>query len=208
MNIGILDYGAGNLKNVCRAIEHLGYKYTLISDKEALINVDKLIIPGVGAYKVAMEQLHQLDLVESIKLLAINGKPILGICLGMQLLLDKSFEFGETIGLGLIGGEVSKIPEIGMNGETHKVPHIGWNELLLTDDNLHWLKPLNTKGAVYFVHSYMANLKNNENLICYANYDGLSIPAVIEKDNIIGCQFHPEKSGTIGLNILKEFIKR
>jgi len=208
MNIGVLDYGAGNLKNVCRAVEHLGYSYTLVPSNEELMGIDKLIIPGVGAYKVAMEQLHKLDLVLSIREFSKSGAPILGICLGMQLLLEKSFEYGETEGLGLIKGEVILIPTIGNNGQKHKVPHIGWNELLPEKGCEHWLSDFTDGNAVYFVHSYMASLKENDNLVSYVNYDDLRIPGVIEQDNVLGCQFHPEKSGSVGLKILNEFLKR
>lgn len=204
MIIGILDYGAGNLKNVCRAVEHLNCNYKLISSSEDLLTVDKLIIPGVGAFKVAMEQLHKLGLVSSIRSIADSGTPILGICLGMQLLLEKSFEYGETEGLGLIQGSATLIPSIGVNNQKHKVPHIGWNELIVSSDQ-HSLSEYND-DAVYFVHSYMATLKSERNLVAYVDYDGLKIPAIIEQDNVLGCQFHPEKSGNVGLNILKEFL--
>ena len=206
MTIGILDYGAGNLKNVCRAIEHLGYEYRLIASVAKFKDIDKLIIPGVGAFKVAMEQLIELSLVEPVKELAEKGVPILGICLGMQLLFDRSLEFGVTKGLGLIPGELALIPQQEIDGKRHKVPHIGWNELILDDSSSRIVEGLKTDDAVYFVHSYMAEKYAEENLVAHCVYGELTIPSIVQDRNVYGCQFHPEKSGDIGLSILNNFL--
>ena len=154
MNIGVLDYGAGNLKNVCRAINHLGFKFQLVSTPESVQSVDKLVIPGVGAFRVAMSQLESLNLTESIIELAHKDVPILGICLGMQLLFEESNEFGKTKGLGLLKGTIGLIPSVDSKGETLKVPHIGWNELHLQECKMDLTEGVYTGDAVYFVHSF------------------------------------------------------
>lgn len=206
MKIGVLDYGAGNLRSVCRALEHLKYGYELVSTEKDIMTVDKLIIPGVGAFKVAMAQLHRIQVVEPIRELAKKGTPILGICLGMQLLFDKSYEFGETKGLGLIDGEINLIPELDEDSVQHKIPHIGWNELIVDLYLSPMVAGLEKDDSVYFVHSFRAELPTNENLVAHAKYGGLLIPAIVAKENVVGCQFHPEKSGSIGLSILRNFL--
>lgn len=206
MIIGILDYGAGNLKNVCRAVEHLGFKYTLVSSVEHFNGIDKLIIPGVGAFKVAMEQLEKQELIESIKKVSSDGIPIFGICLGMQLLFEKSHEFGITNGLGLIKGEVKLIPNVDGDGNKLKIPHIGWNELIIDNPNSPLAKNRDAGDAVYFVHSYKVEHCSPQDLVAHCNYSDVLVPSIVQRDNIFGCQFHPEKSGTIGLNILYNFL--
>jgi glutamine amidotransferase len=190
----------------CRAIEHLKFKYTLVRKPEDLNEIDKLIIPGVGAFKVAMEQLDALGLVNPIQEASDRGLHIMGICLGMQLLMNRSSEFGETEGMGLIKGCVKLIPSLGVRGVKHKVPHIGWNELIVRDKHNKLVGGLNKDDSVYFVHSYMVMLENEQDLISYSDYDGIKIPAIIGHKNILGCQFHPEKSGELGLGILRRFI--
>lgn len=207
MKIGVLDYGAGNLKNVCRAIAHLGYQFQLVSTPEDVQNVDKLIIPGVGAFKVAMSQLESLDLVKPIRLLAEQNVPVLGICLGMQLLFEESDEFGKTKGLGLLKGSVKLIPSFDSEGAEVKVPHIGWNELCHKEDCHYVVDSLLSQSPVYFVHSFKACPTDNS-VVSYCNYGGFSIPSIVAQGNVIGCQFHPEKSGEIGLKILENFLKR
>ncbi len=207
MIIGVLDYGAGNLKNVCRAIEHLGYGYKLVSSAAEVLSVEKLIIPGVGAFKVAMEQLHTLNLVEPIKQLAQRGIPILGICLGMQLLFERSTEFALTEGLGLLKGSVELLPSVGLSEEKLKVPHIGWNELVVDISDAPIAKGVGLDDAVYYVHSYRAIGFEQSDLIAHSLYDGLLIPGIVQKGNILGCQFHPEKSGELGLNIFNNFLR-
>ncbi len=207
MNIGVLDYGAGNLRNVCRAIEHLGYRYTLVSNTSQIADVDKLIIPGVGAFKIAMEQLASLDMIAAIDEFASRKMPILGICLGMQLLFEESFEFGLTKGLGLIPGCVNKIPSEDVLGNSMKVPHIGWNELVVDSVRNNMISSVEKGSAVYFVHSYRAEGVAEEHMIAHCVYGGLKLPAIVGRDHIVGCQFHPEKSGRIGLSILNNFLR-
>lgn len=206
MLIGVLDYGAGNLKNVCRALDHLNYSYLLITEKSHFDKVDKLIIPGVGAFAVAMQKLNEMGFIDSILHFAKTGKPVLGICLGMQLFFDKSYEFGETTGLGLLSGSVKAIPTIGSNGQVHKIPHIGWNELIpnsASDCN----DLINARDSVYFVHSFMAEPSHHNDVVAYCDYHGIQIPALVNRDNILGCQFHPEKSGKTGLLLFNKIME-
>lgn len=206
MLIGVLDYGAGNLKNVCRVLDYLDYSYVLITQAEQFNKIDQLIIPGVGAFAVAMNRLIELGLVDSIQDFAKKGKTILGICLGMQLFFDKSYEFGETEGLGLLSGTVIPIPPKGSNGSLHKIPHIGWNELIPNDIAVN-KELISVNDSVYFVHSFMANPSSKKEVIAYCDYHGIEIPALVQRDNIAGCQFHPEKSGPVGLTLFKKLME-
>ncbi|SMF37129.1 glutamine amidotransferase [Alteromonadaceae bacterium Bs31] len=206
MEIAVLDYGAGNLRNVCRAIEHLGYQHCLVRTAGDLKTIDKLIIPGVGAFKVAMKQLKERGLVEAIQEYAQQSKPLLGICLGMQLLFDRSSELGETEGLGLIRGSVEVIPDTDVEGGAMKVPHIGWNELEFDLPAAEVIQQIRELSPVYFVHSYRAVDVSYENLVAHCVYGGETIPAIVQKGSVVGCQFHPEKSGYVGLRILSGFL--
>jgi len=207
MKIGILDYGAGNLKNVCRAIEHLGYDYQLITSPQDVMNAEKLIIPGVGAFKVAMEQLAALELIEPIRQLAEKSIPIMGICLGMQLLFETSSEFGSTNGLGILTGTINPIPDVNSSGDRVKVPHVGWNELIVNNLKSSIINDLSKNEAVYFVHSYRVEDFDKADIVAHCTYNDLKIPAIVQRKNVLGCQFHPEKSGTVGLKIFKNFLK-
>lgn len=206
MKIGVLDYGAGNLKNVCRAITHLGYQFQLVSTPEDVQKVDKLVIPGVGAFKVAMAQLEALDLIDPIINLANKNVPIMGICLGMQLLFEESSEFGNTKGLGLLKGSIELIPSVDSKGEVLKVPHIGWNELCLSDTSFALADGVKNGDAVYFVHSFRACGYQADELLAFSHYGTEVIPAIVGKNNVVGCQFHPEKSGEVGLRIFENFL--
>lgn len=192
----IIDYGAGNLFSVKNALDYLGIENKVTKKAEDLRRADRLILPGVGAFPDAMRMLGESGLVDVIKEEA-GKKPLLGICLGMQMLFEKSYEFGETDGLGLIKGSVKL-----MTPENLLIPHIGWNELELN-------KPcrLLDKGGeyVYFVHSYAAECPS-ENVAAYCGY-GMKVPALVFNGNVYGAQFHPEKSGEAGLEILKRFAK-
>lgn len=206
LEIGILDYGAGNMINVSRAIEHLGLEYRLVSSSDDLKKIDKLIIPGVGAFPVAMDNLSKLGLINPLIEFANNGNPVLGICLGMQMLFDESEEKGITPGLGLLKGSIQKIPSTSKSKPIVKVPHVGWNDLIINNHQSKIIKRVDSADSVYFVHSFMVNEYVDNNLIAYCSYENIKIPAIVEHNNIIGCQFHPEKSGKVGLNILNNFL--
>ena len=195
MNI-IIDYGVGNLDSLKRACEEIGFQVVISNDEQMIEQASSIILPGVGAYKAAMTELKKLNLIELIKSKVNKGTPILGICLGMQLLYEFSEENEKTEGLGLLKGSVKQIPEI------VKVPHMGWNKLIFNrNDSL--LKYVSDGDYVYFVHSYYVNSANQE-LVAYCDY-GTKIPAIIQSGNIYGMQFHPEKSAESGLNLLKAF---
>ena len=208
--VTIIDYGVGNLLSVKRGFEHCGAKVVLTSDSNLILASQRLVLPGVGAFPNAMDALQKLNLVSVIKELAILGTPLLAICLGMQLLMDESEEFGLTPGLGLIPGRVVPVPDMTVEGASQKIPHIGWSSLYDSSENGNWTRTLlqdNQLGdPVYFVHSYMAQPASPKNRVAHAMYGGHRISAVISKDQITGCQFHPEKSGEVGLKILRRFI--
>lgn len=195
MNI-IIDYGVGNLDSLKRACEEIDFPVIVSNKVEDILRASSIILPGVGAYEAAMKELYKLELVESIKERANKGVPILGICLGMQLLYEKSEENGEYKGLGLIKGTVKQIPNL------VKVPHMGWNKLLF-NKQADVLKYVNEEEYVYFVHSYYVDSMNEE-VIAYSDY-GVKVPAIVKQNNIVGMQFHPEKSSETGLNLLKAF---
>ena len=208
--INIIDYGMGNIQSVKNAFEILDCKVEVIDKPQDLSNADGIILPGVGAFGAAMSKLEQLHLVGSLINSAKSGKPFLGICLGMQMLLSESEEFGQHRGLELIPGKVVSIPKTSTDGILLKIPQIGWNEIYLSNnfsksDNL-IVQDHNVDDALYFVHSFMANPRNPSEEIAFCNYGGYKIPAIIGNGNIIGCQFHPEKSGKAGLKILHRFL--
>jgi glutamine amidotransferase len=209
--IVIIDYGVGNLLSVKRGLEHCGAKVLVTSKPEEILNAAKVILPGVGAFKKAMKALDNLGLVKVIQEVANRKINLLGICLGMQLLLDESDEFGLTKGLGLIPGRVVAIPTKNDDGMINKIPHIGWSKLINSEGISYWnegiLKTLGRSDSSYFIHSYMALTNNNKYTIAYCLYGSKKIPAVIQRDRIIGCQFHPEKSGEVGLKILRDFCE-
>lgn len=196
--IGIVDYGVGNLYSVKNALDFLKCDSIISKNSDELYSCDRIILPGVGAFGDGMAHLQESKLDLFVKNFALTNKPILGICLGMQLLFEKSYEKGEHIGLGLIKGVVDKI-----NVENLKIPHMGWNRLHISK-NIPILKDINEKDYVYFVHSFMAYTEEKY-INAYANYQ-VKIPAVVSKNNVFGCQFHPEKSDVVGLNILNNFI--
>lgn len=196
MNL-IIDYGMGNLNSVQKGFERVGLD-TVVSDSiQNIKDAKTLILPGVGAYRDAMDLLDKLELSEVIKKEVRNGKPIIGICMGMQLLYEKGYEYGEYDGLGLIKGDIRKM-DISL-----KVPHMGWNSLKFRDKDNKILKYISEDEYVYYVHSYYAGSDNSE-LVAYSDYEIL-IPGIVNKDNIYGIQFHPEKSGMVGHNILKAY---
>jgi glutamine amidotransferase len=208
--VTVIDYGVGNLLSVQRGLEHCGAKVILTADPKKILAAKRVVLPGVGAFANAMQALASLGLVAVIRELAQHEIPLLGICLGMQLLLEESNEFGLTAGLSLIPGRVIAIPDFTVSGSRQKIPHIGWNSLkpaYVTEDWHHTLLEDNEPGeAAYFVHSFMAVPTNKAHRIADCLYGGHKIAAVISRDKITGCQFHPEKSGEVGLKVLRRFI--
>ena len=200
--IAIVDYGVGNLFSLKCSLAAIGAEVTVTGDAAALQNAEKLILPGVGAFEDAAKKLHDSGLDSVIREEAEKGKPILGICLGMQLLFEKSFEYGEHRGLGLIPGSV--VPMAGVIPQGLKIPHIGWNALRLRKESP-LFRYLSDGDFVYFVHSYYAS-GCDPYVIADTEY-GAWLTAAVQNGNVFGCQFHPEKSGSVGLNILKAFAE-
>ena len=200
--IAIIDYGVGNLFSLSSSFRKIGADIVVTSDPEVIASADKLVLPGVGAFADAIEKLRSTGLDVLLKKLAGEGKPILGICLGMQMLFEKSYEYGEHTGLGLLKGEV--IPMEGKIPSELKIPHIGWNALHFQGKNP-LLRYIKQGDCVYFVHSYYAS-GCEDSLIASAEY-GRELPAAVAQGNVMGCQFHPEKSGEVGLKILKAFCE-
>ena len=201
--IAIVDYGVGNLFSLKSSMEAIGAETVVTSDEEVLRKADKIVLPGVGAFEDAIGKLKRTGLDKVIKEEAKSGKPLMGICLGMQMLLEKSFEYGEYDGLGLIPGEVRPIDEVIPKGL--KVPHIGWNALKFSKEKHTIFKYINEGDFVYFVHSYYGT-KCDKNVIATAEY-GAELTAAVADKNVCGCQFHPEKSGDVGLKILRAFCE-
>ncbi|MBR5362537.1 MAG: imidazole glycerol phosphate synthase subunit HisH [Oscillospiraceae bacterium] len=195
--IAVIDYGAGNLFSVCNALKYLDIAHEVTKDASVIDRADAVILPGVGAFPAAMESLRQTGLVSTIKENAAK-KPLLGICLGMQMLFDRSDENGDCDGLGLIPGEVHRIPS-----KRVIIPHMGWNELVVTQASP-LLNNIETPVFTYFVHSYQAFCED-KNIIAYCDYDG-KIPALVTDGKFVfGAQYHPEKSGEKGLQMLRNF---
>ena len=200
--LAIIDYGVGNLFSLQCSLKKIGVEAVVTKDADVIKNADRIILPGVGAFGDAAEKLRATGLVDVIKEQAQSGKPFLGICLGMQLLFDKGYEYGEHDGLGFIKGNV--IPLEGEIPAELNIPHMGWNALSL-DKNCPLFKYIEDGDCVYFVHSYFAT-DCNESVVATAEY-GIPVTAAVCKGNIFGCQFHPEKSGETGLKILKAFCE-
>lgn len=198
--ITIIDYGMGNLKSVYNALKKVNFDCQISSEVTDIEMADKLILPGVGAFKDAMDNLQNLDLILPIRKKVNDGCPLLGICLGMQMLFEEGYECELRKGLGFIGGKIKL-----MNSkENLKIPHIGWNRLEFNRENK-ILNNINKESFVYYVHSFMATEIIDENLIAYSKYGDINIPGIVNKGNVYGMQFHPEKSGEVGLKILKNF---
>lgn len=200
--IAVIDYGVGNLFSIKSSFARIGVDVAVTADKKIIQNADRIMLPGVGAFEDAARKLHQSGMADLLREEVKKGKYLMGICLGMQLLFEKSFEYGEHEGLGILKGEV--IPMKGYVDKNLKVPHIGWNGLHLERDSV-LLKDCKEGDCVYFVHSYFAtNCKDS--LIATTEYSR-PITAAVEKENVLGCQFHPEKSGEVGLNVLRAFCQ-
>jgi imidazole glycerol-phosphate synthase subunit HisH len=209
-DVAVIDYGLGNLLSVRRGLEHCGATVTVTSDPDTILSAPRVVLPGVGAFAHGMAELRSQGLDVIVRKVAKQGNILLGICLGMQMLLDESEEFGKTEGLGIISGSVVPVPSTTTNGLSQKIPHIGWNGLVLPQDFERWdgglLQEISPGSSVYFVHSFMAVPNNPKHCIANCLIGGNLVPAIIGRDNVYGCQFHPEKSGTVGLEILRRFL--
>ena len=199
--IAIIDYDAGNLRSVEKALQYLGKETIVTRDPEQIRKAEKVILPGVGAFGDAMKKLQEYHLDTLIHEIADSGKPLLGICLGLQLLFEESEESPGVEGLGILEGKIRRIPE----GDGLKVPHIGWNSLHL-EHNGRLFRNIPENSYVYFVHSYYLEAKDPEIVKASTEY-GVHIHASVEKNNLFACQFHPEKSSETGLQILKNFAE-
>ena len=199
----IVDYGVGNLFSLVSSFKAIGVDAIASGDKEIIEKADKIILPGVGAFEDAANKLFSSGLADVVIEQAKKGKPLLGICLGMQLLFDKSFEYGEHKGLSLVSGQIRPISEV--IPSDYKIPHIGWNALKITGEKDGLFKYINDGDHVYFVHSYYG-ADCSDSVIATAEY-GAELTAAVANGNIYGCQFHPEKSGEVGLNILRAFCE-
>ena len=201
--VAIVDYGVGNLFSLKSSFAAIGVEAVVTSDRDVLSAADRVILPGVGAFGDAADKLRESGLFDFIKNLAATGKPLMGICLGMQLLFERGLEYGEHEGLGLISGEVRPIAEVIPEGL--KIPHIGWNALHFEGDKHPLFKYLSEGDCVYFVHSFYG--KNTDGSVIATSEYGAPLTAAVARGNVCGCQFHPEKSGKVGLSILKAFCE-
>lgn len=206
----IIDYGVGNILSVRRGLERCGAIVTVTDNHQAILSAPRVVLPGVGAFASGMSELRSRGLDQVIQEVAARGTTLLGICLGMQMLLDESDEFGLTDGLGLIPGRVVRIPSLTANGQPQKLPHVGWSALTMPAARESWegsiLAHTSPGDAVYFVHTFMASPHDAAHRLADCWYGGVAISAAIVRDNLFGCQFHPEKSGGPGLNILSRFV--
>lgn len=210
MKVTVIDYGLSNLRSVQNALAHCGAEALLTSSPADVRAAEALVLPGVGAFRDGMVGLERLDLVEPIRQKAAEGTPLLGICLGMQMLFEESEEFGCWKGLGLIPGRVVKIPATDAQGQPQRVPHINWDPLYpaggRTDFAGTVLAGVKPGQECYFIHSYEAKPTREEDRLADTRYGGRSVCAVAAHGSVVGCQFHPEKSGPVGLSILSQFI--
>lgn len=206
--VTVLDYGIGNLLNVCRALEEIGASITVANRSvPGLQDAPRLVLPGVGAFGDGMTEMRQRGLDDVVRRFVQTGRPFLGICVGLQMLFESSEEMGKHQGLGLLGGRVRQIPAAGADGRPHRIPHIGWRELRAAktwDGTI--LQDLRPGTRVYFVHSYAAVPTQIGTALAETDYDGISICAAVQRDNLLGCQFHPERSAAAGLRILRRFL--
>ena len=208
IKIAVIDYGIGNTKSICSAIENCGAQASLTHSKDEIMLSDGVILPGVGAFAHGMEKLVTQRIDHLIKQFIDTGKPLLGICLGMQMLFEKSTEFGETAGLGVIPGEVLRL--VSCDAMPEKLPHVSWNEIQTPDTSI-WdrtiLDGIESGEDMYFVHSYYAKPANEENILSVTEYSGVEFCSTVKYENVYGCQYHPEKSAYVGLKVIKNFIE-
>ncbi len=210
VNLVVIDYGIGNVFSVCNALKQIGFEPKLTRDPETIRTADMVILPGVGAFSRAMENLREFGLDVEIAAYAKTGKPLLGICIGMQVLMDLSTEFGNHAGLGLIPGEVERIKPTAKSGAVLRIPHIAWSQVssATAPSSQAWYgQAFRTPAHYYFVHSFMAYPTDADHALATAYYGGHKITAAVGLDNVIGVQFHPERSGPAGLKLLKYLVE-
>ena len=204
--ITIIDYGCGNIFSLKRTINKFDYNVEFTSDPDKIINAQKIILPGVGAFKTGIDNLKKNNLDEAIRLFLNKGNFLLGICLGMQLLMDASEEFGNYLGLGLIGGNVSKL----MKTDNYPIPHIGWTQIhqqYNLNNNIYLLNNIKNLSYFYFIHSYQVITKEKNETLCFSTYGSNHFSSIINSNNIFGTQFHPEKSGKVGEKLVLNFLQ-
>jgi glutamine amidotransferase len=211
--VTILDYGMCNLLNVARALEHVGADVSIVEDPAAARAADRLVVPGVGAFADSIKEVRTRGFDDAIREFARSGRPMLGICVGMQMLFDASEEFGEHAGLGLLPGRVVAVPSRTTEGMAQRVPHIGWNHLVPSEVGRPWTDTLlagldGTRPALYFVHSFAARPDDARDVLADCVYGGHRVCAAVARDNVTAFQFHPERSGRDGLRILDTFVRR
>lgn len=209
--ITIVDYGMCNLLNVARAFEHCGAEVVVSDDPAVAAGAERLIVPGVGAFSDSMNEVNSRGFGDAIRGFAQTGRPMFGICVGMQMLFDASEEFGEHAGLGLLPGRVQAVPSLTVGGQPQRVPHIGWNHLVRPSTGRPWadtlLSPVEgTEPAVYFVHSFAAVPTLDTDRLADCMYGGHRVCAAVQRDNLMATQFHPERSGEIGLGLIRRFL--
>ena len=209
MEVTIIDYKVGNYFSLINALEYCGAKIKVSNNYNEIKKSEIIILPGVGSFKTGMKNLNDFDLINVIKEHAYNKKKLLGICLGMQLFFDESEEFGYKKGLGLIPGKIQKLPEKDQNGKNNLIPNISWNTInkVLENDKKGFVNNLNDESFFYFVHSYFAIPKEKNNILAYSNFFNFQFTSIVNFENIYGTQFHLEKSGEHGIQLLKNFLK-
>lgn len=209
--VAVIDYGIGNVFSVCRALQHMGARVQLTCDSDEILKADRVVLPGVGAFKKGMERLTATEVVPALSEVKQKGTPLLGICLGMQMLMTKSFEHGEAAGLNFIPGSVVSLLDAAPVEAKEKIPHIGWAALSPTHGEKSWQNTphaLSQPGDyVYFVHSWMARPDSKKSVLAQVRYGELDIVATIGSENVFGTQFHPERSCKAGLRVIEGFLK-
>lgn len=208
MKIAVIDYGMGNLFSVEQALKRLDCEVAVTADKATILAADAVVLPGVGAFPDAMKRLEETDLLAVLQELKSTQKPLLGICLGMQLLFEESEEVSPTKGLGFFKGRIARFSGVTVDGVSYRVPHMGWNELELKIIP-QWLNEvtLPVERHVYFVHSFYATEMDSAELVASADYHGIEVPGIVQVGSITGMQFHPEKSGKFGFFLLEQWLK-
>lgn len=210
--VTVIDYGIGNLLNMVRALQRCGAQVTVAQQAAEIAHLpERLVLPGVGAFAGGMAEMRQRGFDDTVRRFALSGRPFLGVCVGAQMLFDVGEEFGEHAGLGLIAGRVQPVPAVTPAGARHRIPHIGWSALVRPEGRASWSHtPLSTfppGESAYFVHSFAPVPNDASHRLADTYYDGVRICAAVGRDNIWGCQFHPERSGEPGLAVLKSFLE-